>query len=129
MRYKPEGYNSVSPYLMVGDGKRFIDMMSQVFGAKPTRKYLREDGGIMHAEVQLDDSIIMFSEATNEYPVYSLWMHVYVPDAISTYKKAIAYGCRAVQEPVQKDGDPDCRGSFTDPDGINWSVSTQQPEP
>jgi PhnB protein len=126
MAFKPSGYNSVSPYLMVSDGKRFIDMMSYIFGAKETRKYYHENGKIMHAEIQLDDSIIMFSEATENYPVYSLWLHVYVPDVFSSFRKAIEYGCEPLQEPTQKEGDPDCRGSFKDADGNNWSVSTQQ---
>lgn len=125
MKFKPQGYNSVSPYLMVSDGNRFIDMMSQVFGATVKRKYLRDNGRIMHAEIQLDDSIIMFSEATEEYPVYSLWLHIYVPDVHETFAKAIQFGCESIGEPVQKEGDPDCRGSFKDIDGINWSVSTQ----
>jgi len=111
---------------MVGDGNRFIDMVTQIFGATLKRKYLHSNGKIMHAEVQLDDSIIMFSEATDEYPAYSLWLHVYVPNVHEVFSRAIEYGCDSIGEPVQKEGDPDCRGSFRDPDGINWSVSTQQ---
>ncbi len=80
MLYKPDGYNSVSPYLMVSDGYRFIDMTKQIFGAVEKRKIVRENGKIMHGEVQIDDSIIMFAEATKEYPSYSLWLHIYVSD-------------------------------------------------
>jgi len=126
MTFKPEGYNSVSPYLMVNNGERFIDMTKQIFGAVEKRKYCRENGSIIHAEIQLDDSIIMFSEATEAYPSYSLWMHIYVPDVFATFEKAKKYGCEIISEPVQKEGDPDCRGSFKDEDGINWSISTQQ---
>jgi len=125
MAFKPNGYNSVSPYLIVKDGKKFVDMIEQVFDGQLTRSYKREDGSIMHAEVKLDDSIIMFSEATPEYGVYSLWMHVYVPDVHASFQRAIDFGCELISEPEQKPGDPDCRGSFRDSDGINWCVSTQ----
>ena len=126
MIYKPAGYNSVSPYLIVSNGESFIDMMQQIFGAIEKRKFLRDNGKIMHAEIQLDDSIIMFSEATEDYPPYTLWLHIYVPNVHETFDRAIKYGCELISAPLQKEGEPDCRGSFKDKDGINWSVSTQQ---
>jgi len=126
MAYKPNNYNSVSPYLMVKDANRFVEMIRQVFNGQTTREYRREDGTVMHAEVIIDDSVIMFSEATEDYPVYTLWLHVYVPDVHATFEKAMQYGCESISRPEQKPGDPDCRGSFKDSDGINWSVSTQQ---
>lgn len=126
MEFKPQGYNSLSPYLMVTDGNRFLEMATHIFGATLKRKYLQENGRIMHAEIQIDDSILMFSEATDQYPAYSLWLHVYVPNAHEVYTRAIEYGCESLGEPEQKPGDPDYRGSFRDMEGINWSVSTQQ---
>jgi len=125
MAYKPEGYNSVSPYLMVSSGEDFLRMTQQIFGAIEKRKYVRDNGKIMHAEIQMDDSIIMFAEATESYPSYSLWMHIYVPNVHLTFEKAVKYGCEIISEPIQKEGDPDCRGTFKDRDGIYWSVSTQ----
>lgn len=125
MNYKPGGYNSVSPYLMVKDGNKFAEMLKHIFGATEKRKYLREDGTIMHAEILIDDTVIMFSEATEAYPSVPMWLHVYVPNVHETFKKAMEFGCEKLDEPVQKNGDEDCRGNFKDADGINWSVSTQ----
>src|SRR3954451_15478884 len=109
MSYKPEGYNSVSPYLMIKDVKRFADTLKYVFDATEKRKYLHTDGKIMHAEIQIADSIIMYAEANTNYPSYPIWFHVYVPDVRETFRKAIEFGCEKVDEPTQKEGEPDCR--------------------
>lgn len=124
--FKPHGYNSVSPYFIVRDSSRWIALMEQVFSARVTRRYDNEDGTLMHAEMQIDDSIIMLSEATGKYPANQLLIHVYVPDAMEVYRKAIAAGCEGMEEPVHKDNDPDLRGQFRDYVGNVWAIGTQQ---
>ncbi len=57
--FKPSGYNSVSPYLVVKDAQEMMDLLTSVFDAKELRRYDLPDGSIMHAEVQLDDSVII----------------------------------------------------------------------
>ena len=126
--YKPLGYNSVSPYFVVDGAQKFIDLILTVFEAKPLRRYERPDNSIMHAEVQIDDSVIMLSDATKEYPGNQLMMHVYVADVEKTYQKAIDAGCEAIEKPKTSEGDPDKRGSFKDFAGNHWSVSTQKME-
>lgn len=101
-------------------------MLHATFGAEEKRKFMREDGSIMHAEIQVGDSIIMLSDATEAYPSYSLWLHVYVPDAQKTYEKALASGFIGVEAPVNKEGDPDLRGTFKDFAGNHWAIGTQQ---
>lgn len=49
----PEGYHSVTPYLMVADAAKLIDFLKQAFGAVETERVARPDGGIMHAEVRM----------------------------------------------------------------------------
>lgn len=124
-QFKPAHYNSVSCYIMVDDAQRLIDMLVQIFDAKEKRRYNKPDGKIMHAEIQVDDSIIMIADSTNKYPAYQQWIHVYVPNAESTFNKAINYGCESIEKPVQKVGDPDCRGTFKDFAGNYWAIGTQ----
>ena len=123
--FKPNNYNSVSPYFMVEDAKRMIKLLEDIFDAKVHRRYDKPDGKIMHAEVQIDDSIIMMSDATEQYPANKYWMHVYVPDVDAMFEKAINYGCEAVDKPQNKENDPDKRGTFKDFAGNMWSVATQ----
>ncbi len=123
--FKPEGYNSVSPYFILKDAEAFIKLLATVFDATVLRKFDRPDGKIMHAEVKIDDSIIMLSEATEKYLPITLVMHVYVKDAKATFEKALAAGCKIEQEPKQADNDPDLRGTFVDFAGNMWSVGQQ----
>lgn len=123
--FKPNDYNSVSPYFMVEDAQRLVKLLADIFGAKTLRRYDKPDGKIMHIEVQIDDSILMMSDATPQYPANKYWMHVYVPDVDETFKKAITLGCEMVDEPKTKENDPDRRGTFKDFAGNMWSVATQ----
>lgn len=126
--FKPTNYNSVSPYLMVKGAEKMIKLLSKLFGAKVKRKFDKPDGSIMHVEVQIDDSIIMMSEATDQYPATHYWMHVYVPDVDSIFSKAIEMGCELIEKPKTQENDPDKRGTFKDFAGNMWSVATQTTE-
>ena len=124
-QYKPEGYNSVSPYFIVNGAQKFIDLVKAIFDAKEFRRYDMPDGTIMHAEVQIEDSIIMVGDASDMFPPVPLVMHVYVPDVDAIFKKAINAGCEIIEHPKERDGDPDRRATFKDFAGNSWSVGTQ----
>ena len=123
--FKPKGYNSVSPYFIVDEADRFIDLMKKIFDAKPLREYRKQDGSIMHAEIRIDDSVIMLGNASSKYPPITLVMHVYVAEVEEVFQKAIAAGCEVVEQPQQKEGEPDKRATFKDFAGNMWSVGTQ----
>ncbi len=124
-QYKPTGYNSVSPYFVVPGAKQLIDLLHGIFKATELRRYDMPDGTIMHAELRIDDTVIMLGDSSEQYPPMRQVIHVYVPDARETYKKALELGCVSLQPPSQKEGDPDLRGSFKDFAGNIWSVGTQ----
>jgi PhnB protein len=123
--WKPEGYNSVSVYIVAANAQRVIDFLKNAFNAAPLRRFDAPDGKIMHAEVRIDDTVVMIADAGGAYHAFPVWLHVYVPDAQATYKKALAAGGASVQEPVHKPGDPDLRGGVKDPCGNTWWISTQ----
>ena len=123
--WKPEGYNTVSVYAMIDGVQRVIDFLKKVFDAKELRRFDTPEGRVMHAEVRIDDTVVMLADAVGGYPAFPVWLHVYVPDVDATFKKALEAGGVSVQEPVSKPGDPDKRGGFKDPAGNTWWVSTQ----
>ena len=125
MDFKPAGYNSLSPYFIVDDCWRMVELLKGIFNAEELRKYELPDGTIMHMELKIDDSVIMIADSSKEYPANNLLIHVYVPDVRETFKKAISLGCQSVQEPENKEGDPDVRGTFKDYQGNTWAVGTQ----
>ncbi|MCB0771236.1 MAG: VOC family protein, partial [Flavobacteriales bacterium] len=112
--FKPAGYTTVSPYFIVPEADRFIQLMKELFDAKELRRYDNSDGSLMHAELMLDDSVIMLGQATEKYPAVPMVMHVYVPVVDAAYKKAIELGCTSMEPPKQREGDPDRRASFKD---------------
>ena len=67
MNWKPAGYNSVSPYLIVDDPTRVIAFLGDIFGATVTRRYNDDNGRIVHCEVRLDDSIVMIADSTQDW--------------------------------------------------------------
>ncbi|NJK97220.1 MAG: VOC family protein [Bacteroidales bacterium] len=124
-QYKPENYNSLSPYLIVDNAQILVDLFTAIFDAKTIRRFDHENGKIAHIELQLDDTIIMISDSTESYKANKTMLHIYVPDVFKTFDKAIENGCEIIEKPINKQGDPDTRGSFYDFAGNYWSVSTQ----
>lgn len=124
--YKPDNYNSLSPYLIVDDAQKLVDMLKAVFNATELRRFDRDNGKIAHAELKLDDTVLMISDSVEDYPANKTMLHLYVPDVFKTFEKAIDYGCELIEKPTNKPGDPDTRGSFYDPSGNYWAVSTQK---
>ncbi|MFA7445574.1 MAG: VOC family protein [Flavobacteriaceae bacterium] len=124
-QFKPTGYNSVSPYFIVNGAQKLIDLLKVIFNAKELRRYDMPDGTIMHTEIQIDDSVIMLGDSSDKFPPVPLVMHVYVPNVDETFDKAIKAGCETVEQPNQREGDPDRRATFKDFAGNLWSVGTQ----
>ena len=122
--WKPEGYCSVSPYLLCAEPQRTIDFLVAVFGGQILRRYEHADGTLMHAEVKVDDSVIMLGGARAGVPSEQPHLHLYVPDVDDAYQRALEYGARPVQAPVRK-SDEDKRGGVRDANGVTWWLATQ----
>lgn len=123
--FKPKDYNSLSPYLIVDGAQKLADLLKKIFDARELRKYENADKTIMHMELKLDDSVIMLADSSSKYPANTTLLHVYVPDVFKTFQSAVDNDCKVIERPVNKEGDPDTRGTFMDFAGNHWSVSTQ----
>jgi uncharacterized glyoxalase superfamily protein PhnB len=122
--WKPEGYNTASPYLVVTQPQRLIDFLIATFDAEPLHRHETPEGRIAHAEVRIGDSVIMMGDPGDESSA-PCHIHVYVENVESTFKRAIAAGGRSVQEPMKK-ADADKRGGITDPSGeTTWWIATK----
>ncbi len=124
-QFKPTGYNSVSPYFIVNGAQKFIELIQEIFDATELRRYEMPDGSIIHAEIQIDDSVIMIGESSEKYPPVPIVIHVYVPNVDTVFKKAIDAGCEIIEHPKVQEGDPDKRATFKDFSGNMWSIGTQ----
>ena len=122
--YKPEGYTSVAPYLVVDGAVRTINFLTRVFDATELRRYPTPDGRILHAEVRIGDTVVMVADGNAGWPPIGAHVHVYVPDVDATYQRALQAGAMSVQEPKKKD-DADRRGGVKDAGGTTWWIATQ----
>ena len=120
MTYKPAGYTDLAPYLLVADAQAVLAFCETVFGATRLRVMLGPDGGILHAECRIGDTVVMMGEA--EGPPAML--HLYVPDPDAVFETALAAGASVIQ-PLLEKGDGDRRGGFRAPDGTQWYVARQ----
>jgi PhnB protein len=122
--FKPEGYTSVSPYLIVDGANATIEFLRRVFGAVEIRRFANPAGKIMHAEVRIDDTVVMIADGVDGWPPAPSHVHVYVPDVDATYGRALEAGATSVQEPVKKE-DADKRGGVKDSGGTTWWIGTK----
>jgi PhnB protein len=122
--FKPTGYTTVSPYLVVSDATATIRFLERVFAGKLLRSFADEQGRLMHAEVQIGDSVVMLADCAPEWPAVAAYVHVYVEDVDATYQLALAEGATSVQMPVKKD-DEDKRGGVKDSGGTTWWIATR----
>jgi PhnB protein len=122
--YKPMAYTSVAPYLIVDGASRTIDFLTRVFDAVELRRFADPAGRLMHAEVRIDDTVVMLADGGEGWPPIPSYVHVYVPDVDATYQRALEAGATSVQEPVKKD-DADKRGGVKDAGGTTWWIATK----
>jgi uncharacterized glyoxalase superfamily protein PhnB len=94
-----------------------IDFLIESFDTRQTRRYDMPDGSIMHAEVLIDDTVVMVTDGGGDNPAFPIWLHVYVPDVDSSYRRALDAGGLPIDEPKQREGDPDRRAGVKDPAG------------
>ncbi len=122
----PQGYHTVSPYMMVDDADAFLKFLKDAFDVKAEMEPVRNPAGkIMHADVVLGDSHIMFGEATKEYPAERIGLYLYVPDCDKVFKQAVKAGAKSRVEP-QDQFWGDRHGCVKDPFGNSWWISTHK---
>jgi uncharacterized glyoxalase superfamily protein PhnB len=122
--FKPEKYTSVASYLVVDGAARTIDFLERVFGAERLRRFDAPNGKVIHAEVRIDDTVVMLSDGAPGFGPIPSHVHVYVKDVDAVYRRALDAGATSVQEPVKKD-DADKRGGVKDAGGTTWWIATQ----
>ena len=130
----PEGYHSVTPYLIVDDAKAAIEFYKKAFGAEEKFRLSMGDR-IGHAELLIGDSHIMLAD---EFPDMghlgpknrggtTVSLMVYVDDVDSSFRKALDAGASEVR-PLENQFWGDRMGTLSDPFGHMWSLATHVEE-
>jgi uncharacterized glyoxalase superfamily protein PhnB len=120
----PDGYHTITPYLVVDGAEKIIRFVKDAFGAQNVHEpTMRPDGKIMHAELKIGDSIVMISDASERAQPTSVMLYVYVPNVDAVYQKALKAGATSVMEPAdQFYGDRS--GGVKDAAGNQWFIGT-----
>ena len=118
----PPNYQTVMPYLIVKDAEKFIAFVKEVFDATETYKAMRDVNTIMHAEVMIRESTIMFAEATAEFAPRSAGLFIYVDHADGTYQRALQAG--ATMLTPLSDQPYGRSGGVIDPFGNTWWITS-----
>jgi PhnB protein len=98
----PEGYRTVTPYLVVEGATNVLEFVKQAFGAEEKFRMDAPGGKIGHAEVQIGDSIVMMGDAGAENPAMPAMIHLYVDDCDATYERALVAGGTSEREPTDQ---------------------------
>ncbi|MCU1266903.1 MAG: uncharacterized protein JWM21_3221 [Acidobacteria bacterium] len=127
----PDGYHSVTPYLIIKGAADAIEFYKKAFGATELFRMPQPDGKIGHAEIKIGDSPIMLAD---EFPDMkylgpqtlggsAVSLLIYVEDVDAVFNQAIAAGAEQ-QRPVEDKFYGDRGGSLVDPFGHVWHIAT-----
>ncbi len=98
----PDGYHTVTPYLVVKGVADLIEFIKEVFGGEEIRITPRPDGSIQHARVRVGDSPIMMGEPVGDMTPMPATLYVYVTDPDATYERALKAGATSVRAPADQ---------------------------
>ena len=129
----PEGYNSITPYLIVRGAAKAIDYYKSVFGATEVFRMDGPDGKVGHAELKIGDSRIMLADenpsmgagytSATSIGASQVSLYLYIPDVDRVVERAVAAGAKLLK-PVQDQFYGDRSGFIQDPFGHLWGVAT-----
>jgi PhnB protein len=119
----PEGYHTITPYLIVEGVPKLIDFLKSVFGAEEMERFTDSEGEVMHAEVRIGDSVLMMGGAKGDWKAMPASLYIYVKDTDAAYNRALQAGATSINEPSDKFYG-DRNAGVKDPFGNLWFIAT-----
>jgi PhnB protein len=131
----PNGFHTVTPHLIFDNAAQAIEWYKKALGANEKSRALGPDGKVMHAELQIGNSLVMLNDAMGGAksakalggsPI-SLW--VYVPDCDAVFNRAVGAGAKVPEGPMGQMADQfwgDRCGALVDPFGYHWTIATRK---
>ncbi len=129
----PDGYHTVTPYLIVRGAAKALEFYEKAFGAEVVFRLDMGGGKVGHAEIRIGDSMIILADEHPEmgykspeaYGGTPTGICLYVEDVDARAKQAIAAGAKVLR-PVQDQFYGDRSGTFSDPFGHVWTIATHK---
>ena len=128
--YRPEGFHTVTPHLMLDNAAQSIEWYKQAFGAEEVGRSLGPDGKIMHAEIRIGDSPlyvndVMMGKGPKAFGGSPAVFWLYVENSDALFKRAVDAGAK-VHVPIDNQFWGDRGGAVTDPAGYTWWIATRK---
>jgi len=98
----PDGYSTVTPYIMSKDPERLLEFLNKAFDAEEIELIRQSNGKIMHAQARIVDSIVMIGGADSKWPAESASLYLYLGAVDTTYANALAAGDESIMEPANQ---------------------------
>ena len=128
----PDGYYSLTPYLVCKDAAKAIDFYTKAFGAQEVVRMPGPGGRIMHAEVKIGNSMLMLSDENPDRGAVaptgtgrSASLMFYTADVDAVFKRAIDAGAKSIEAPTDMFWG-DRMGNLMDPFGHQWAIATHK---
>jgi len=121
----PDGFHSVTPFLIVNEAEKLIKFVERAFNGKQTSIFRTGDNKVMHATVRIGDSEIMISDAMERMPSGTSRLYLYVEDVDKMYKQALNVNATSLRSPTDEfygDRSAGVRDSW----GNEWWIATHQ---
>ncbi|MEU6880225.1 VOC family protein [Streptomyces sp. NPDC046712] len=119
----PEGYTSVTPWIIGHDTAGLIDYLERAFGAEDLGRFVMEDGRIGHAELRIGNGRLMAFDSPQGWDATPAFIRLYVEDAEAVHRQAVEAGGTSVTE-VTHLFFGDKVGRVRDPFGNLWWIQT-----
>ncbi len=120
--YIPPGFNTITPYFFIKDAEAFVNFLVRGLNGTETCRTMRPNGSIQNVQVQLGDSTVMVSEATDRYPPMCSAFYLYVENADAAMLQALRHGA-ALEMSVADMPYGDRQGGVKDKHGNIWWIS------
>jgi PhnB protein len=123
VRAVPEGYHTVTPYLVVDDAQALIEFTQKAFNAKLAYIVKRDDGGVMHATLTIGDSTVMISDTMEGMRPQTAMLYLYLENVDGVFRKAVEANGAVLHEP-KTEFYGDRAGAVKDQWGNVWWIAT-----
>ncbi|AXH97320.1 VOC family protein [Ornithinimicrobium avium] len=132
--YRPVGYSTLTPLLVVSPAAEAVDFYTDVLDARVTSRMNGPDGSVWHCELELEDGRLQVMDANEQFHAVAndpgsddarFSIAVYVPDVDATLARAVARGARVREEAADFEVTGDRFASVQDPYGVRWTIMTR----
>ena len=118
-----ETYRTLTPYLVVPDADGEMSFLTKAFGATQVSCQRNNDGVVMHAELEIGDSLVMLGQACGEWKAVPAALYLWIPDVDAVYARALEAGATSQSAPENKPYGHRNAG-VVDSNGVTWWIGS-----